>query len=157
MGTSLLDARLGGRVVSCGKLDGAMEALDLECTSRDVLLVTSQLGDLIEAALGIQGGKMLRGGPKIVLNWFGCEMCVFTLKLDLKGSFFDNRNHVSKELEVSNEEDCLSSKSDVLPLMETSQSQRNLLETEASQQGADVRKLRPWLVGRAATPCDVSD
>lgn len=54
------DARLGGRVLSCGKLDGAMEALDLECTSRDVLLVTSQLGDLIEAALGIQGGKMLR-------------------------------------------------------------------------------------------------
>ena len=47
-------------MVSCGKLDGAMEALDLECTSRDVLLVTSQLGDLIEAALGIQGGKMLR-------------------------------------------------------------------------------------------------
>ena len=51
-------ARLGGRVVSCGKLDGAMEALDLDCTGRDVLLVTSQLGDLIEAALGIMGGKM---------------------------------------------------------------------------------------------------
>ena len=35
-------------------------------------------------------------------------------------------------------------------------SQRNLLETEASQQGADVSKLRRWLVGGAATPCDAS-
>ena len=103
MGTSLLDVRLGGRVLSCGKLDGAMEALDLECTSRDVLLVTSQLGDLIEAALGIQGGKMLRnwclGGRKIVLNWFGCEISeisLFTLKLDLKWSFFDNRHRFLK-------------------------------------------------------------
>eukprot|EP00434_Breviolum_minutum_P033445 symbB.v1.2.029593.t1/scaffold3261.1/size60078/1 len=49
--------RLGGRVLSCGKLDGAMEALDLECTSRDVLLVTSQLGDLIEASQ--QGADVL--------------------------------------------------------------------------------------------------
>lgn len=39
---------MGGRVVSCGKLDGALEALEFEGAPRDVLLVTHQLGDIVE-------------------------------------------------------------------------------------------------------------
>ncbi|CAL1129278.1 unnamed protein product [Cladocopium goreaui] len=43
--------RLGGRLVSCGKLDGALEGLDFQgLAPRDVLLVTGSLGDLVEAS-----------------------------------------------------------------------------------------------------------
>lgn len=51
---------MGGRVVSCGKLDGALEALQFDgLAPRDVLLVTHQLGDVVEAAAG---GKVMPGG-----------------------------------------------------------------------------------------------
>ena len=90
---------------------------------------------------------------ELVWMWDVC----FYIETRLEMIILWQKKPVSKELEVSSEEDCVSSHSDALDLMETSQSQRNLLETEASQQGADVRKLRPWLVGRAVTPCDASD
>lgn len=49
---------MGGRVVSCGKLDGTLEALQFDgLAPRDVLLVTHQLGDVVEAPLG--GGKVM--------------------------------------------------------------------------------------------------
>ena len=42
---------MGGRLVSCGKLDGALEGLDFQgLAPRDVLLVTGSLGDLVEAS-----------------------------------------------------------------------------------------------------------
>ena len=43
---------MGGRLVSCGKLDGALEDLDFQgLAPRDVLLVTGSLGDLVEVSL----------------------------------------------------------------------------------------------------------
>eukprot|EP00435_Cladocopium_sp_Y103_P065766 s123_g27.t1 len=50
--------RLGGRLVSCGKLDGALEGLNFQgLAPRDVLLVTGCLGDLVEASQ--QGADVL--------------------------------------------------------------------------------------------------
>ena len=46
--TALKVKRLGGRVLSVGKLEGAAEALNL--APRDALLVTLDLGDLVEAS-----------------------------------------------------------------------------------------------------------
>jgi hypothetical protein len=44
---------LGGRLVSCGKLDGALEGLNFQgLAPRDVLLVTGSLGDLVEVSQG---------------------------------------------------------------------------------------------------------
>ena len=43
---------MGGRLVSCGKLDGALEGLDFQgLAPRDVLLVTGSLGDQVEVSL----------------------------------------------------------------------------------------------------------
>lgn len=52
--------RLGGRVLSVGKLEGAVEGLNL--TPRDALLVTLDLGDLVEASTYGMDALLLFGG-----------------------------------------------------------------------------------------------
>ncbi|CAJ1377344.1 unnamed protein product [Effrenium voratum] len=56
--------RLGGRVLSVGKLDDCLQGLAWDLSPRDVLLVTSRLGDLVEAAQ-LGADALLLFGPSV--------------------------------------------------------------------------------------------